>query len=451
MGKYFGTDGVRGVANQELTPELAFRLGRFGAYILTRGQKEQQPKIVVGRDTRLSGSMLESALIAGIASIGVNVIRLGVISTPGVAFLTRHLKADAGVMISASHNAFPDNGIKFFGADGFKLSDKTEAEIEELLDQKEDHLPRPVGDQLGRIEDYPDALHDYINHLKGTIDTDLCGMQIIVDGANGAAYKAAPMLLRELGADVITMNVQPDGVNINVKCGSTHPEQLSKEVLQKEADLGLAFDGDADRLIAVDEKGNVIDGDQIMAICANFLKETGELTNNTVVCTVMSNIGFFKAMEELGIRTEQTKVGDRYVMEKMREGGACLGGEQSGHVIFLKHNTTGDGLLTAVQLLRVMKEKGETLYNLSKIMTQYPQLLVNVKVKCKDNWEQNAAIKEKIKEVEEKLGSEGRVLVRPSGTEPLIRVMAEGPDPEQLQAYVNEIAAVIDQQLNENE
>ncbi|SFJ74069.1 phosphoglucosamine mutase [Thermoflavimicrobium dichotomicum] len=445
MGKYFGTDGVRGTANKELTPELAFRLGRCGAYVLTR--HKERPKVVVGRDTRLSGEMLESALIAGMLSIGVDVIRLGVVSTPGVAFLTRHLGADAGVMISASHNPFPDNGIKFFGADGFKLLDETEAEIEKLLDQPQDQLPRPTGEGLGRVEDEPDAINEYLDHLKGTIDTDLCGMHIVVDGANGAAYKAAPLLLRALGADVTAINVNPDGVNINVECGSTHPERLQKEVLQKGAHLGLAFDGDADRLIAVDEKGNVVDGDQIMCICAEFLKEVGELKGNTVVTTVMSNIGFFKAMESFGIATERTKVGDRYVMEKMREGGYNLGGEQSGHIIFLDHNTTGDGMLTAVQLLRVMKERGQTLYDLSKKMTKYPQLLVNVRVQSKEGWDQNEAVMAKIKEIEEKLGNDGRVLVRPSGTEPLIRVMAEGPDEEQLKEYVEEIAEVVRQQL----
>ncbi|AUS07678.1 phosphoglucosamine mutase [Laceyella sacchari] len=445
MGKYFGTDGVRGVANQQLTPELAFRLGRCGAYVLTKGK--QRPKIVIGRDTRLSGEMLEASLMAGMLSMGCDVVRLGVVSTPGVAFLTRHLEADAGVMISASHNPFEDNGIKFFGADGYKLLDEVEAEIEQLLDAKEDELPRPAGDQIGRITDDRDAVKAYLEHLKSTIDTDLCGMHIVVDCANGAAYELAPHLLRDLGADVTAMSVHPDGTNINVDCGSTHPERLRQEVLNKQAHLGLAFDGDADRLIAVDEKGNLIDGDMIMSICAGYMKEKGELNGNTVVTTVMSNIGFFKAMDELGIKTERTKVGDRYVMEKMREGGYNLGGEQSGHIIFLNHNTTGDGMLTAVQLLRVVKDKAQTLSDLARVMKQYPQVLVNVRVHSKEGWEQNEAIQNSIREVEKQLGNDGRVLVRASGTEPLIRVMAEGPDEQIVKNHVEKIADVVRNQL----
>jgi phosphoglucosamine mutase len=445
MGKYFGTDGVRGIANGELTPELAYRLGRCGAYVLTREKKH--PKIVVGRDTRLSGEMLEAALVAGMLSIGCDVVRLGVVTTPGVAFLTRHLKADAGVMISASHNPFQDNGIKFFGADGFKLLDETEAEIEKLLDMPEDDLPRPTGDGIGRVMDDYEAVGSYLDHLKNTIDTDLCGMHIVVDCANGAAYELAPLLLRDLGADVTAISANPDGININVDCGSTHPELLQEEVLKKQAHLGLAFDGDADRLIAVDEKGNLVDGDQIMCICGDYLKEKGRLKKNTVVTTVMSNIGFFKAMEELDIATEKTKVGDRYVMEKMREGGYNLGGEQSGHIIFLDYNTTGDGMLTAVQLLRVVKEKGQTLSGLAQKMKKYPQLLVNVRVKEKEGWDKNEAIQAKIAEAERALGNNGRVLVRPSGTEPLIRVMAEGPDEEMLKKYVNQIAEEVQKQL----
>ncbi|KPC77044.1 phosphoglucosamine mutase [Thermoactinomyces vulgaris] len=445
MGKYFGTDGVRGVANQQLTPELAFRLGRCGAYVLTKGK--QRPKIVIGRDTRLSGEMLEASLMAGMLSMGCDVVRLGVVSTPGVAFLTRHLEADAGVMISASHNPFEDNGIKFFGADGYKLLDEVEAEIEQLLDAKEDELPRPAGDQIGRVTDDRDAVKAYLEHLKSTIDTDLCGMHIVVDCANGAAYELAPHLLRDLGADVTAMSVHPDGTNINVDCGSTHPERLRQEVLNKQAHLGLAFDGDADRLIAVDEKGNLIDGDMIMSICAGYMKEKGELNGNTVVTTVMSNIGFFKAMDELDIKTERTKVGDRYVMEKMREGGYNLGGEQSGHIIFLDHNTTGDGMLTAVQLLRVVKDKAQTLSDLARVMKQYPQVLVNVRVHSKEGWEQNEAIQQSIREVEKQLGNDGRVLVRASGTEPLIRVMAEGPDEQMVKNHVEKIADVVRNQL----
>lgn len=445
MGKFFGTDGVRGVANQELTPELAFRLGRYGAYVLTKEKK--RPKIVVGRDTRLSGEMLESALIAGMLSIGCDVYKLGIITTPGVAFLTRHLHADAGVMISASHNPFEDNGIKFFGADGYKLSDETEAEVEALLNNEQDHLPRRAGKEIGRIMHDHDAVQAYLDHLKQTIDTDLCGMHIVVDCANGAAYELAPLLLRDLGADVTTINANPDGVNINVNSGSTHPERLQKEVLKKQAHLGLAFDGDADRLIAVDEKGNIIDGDYIMLICGSYMKENNDLRGDTIVTTVMSNIGFFKAAEKLGIDTRKTKVGDRYVMESMREGSFNLGGEQSGHIIFLDYNTTGDGMLTAVQLLRVVKEKGQTLSGLAEQMTKYPQLLVNVRVKEKEGWEQNNVIQSAIRSVEEALGNDGRVLVRPSGTEALIRVMAEGPDEDLLKKYVDQIAGEVRNQL----
>jgi phosphoglucosamine mutase len=445
MGKYFGTDGVRGVANIELTPELTFRIGYYGAYVLTK--EKQRPKVVVGKDTRLSGYMLEAALISGMLSIGCDVIRLGVVSTSGVAFLTRHLQADAGVMISASHNPFPDNGIKFFGADGFKLSDETEAEMEALLEQTEDRLSRPRGEKLGRVLDDHEAVDAYLEHVKSTIDSDLCGLHIVVDGANGAAYELAPRLLRNLGADVTTIGVNPNGVNINLGCGSTNPQRLQAEVLNKRAHLGLAFDGDADRLIAVDERGELIDGDYILCICAAYLQERGLLQANTVVTTVMSNIGFFEAMTSLGIRTQKTKVGDRHVIEKMRAGGYNLGGEQSGHIIFLDHNTTGDGMLTSVQLLHIMKEKAQTLSELSQKMTKYPQLLVNVPVKDQVDWDTNEAICRSIVEVERVLGDQGRVLVRPSGTEPLIRVMVEGPDEEALRQYAGQIADEVRNQL----
>jgi phosphoglucosamine mutase len=451
MGKYFGTDGIRGVANRDLTPELAYRLGRAGAFVLTKkAGAEVRPRVVIGRDTRLSGEMLESAIIAGMLSIGVDVIRLGVVSTPGVAFLTRDLDASAGVMISASHNPFEDNGIKFFGADGFKLLDEMEEDIEALLDEPEDQLPRPIGADIGRVEDRFDAYQSYLSHLKSTIQTDLCGMHIVVDCANGAASKLAPQLLRDLGADVTALYDDPDGTNINVDCGSTHPEQLQQQVVQRQAHLGIAFDGDADRLIAVDEQGNLVDGDHVLCICGSFMKEAGELKGDTVVTTVMSNIGLYKALESMQIAAKQTKVGDRYVMEAMREGGFNLGGEQSGHIIFLDHNTTGDGMLTALQLLRVVKEKGVTLSQLAQMMTKYPQILVNVRVKEKEGWDQNEAITGKIKEVEAALGSNGRVLVRPSGTEPLIRVMAEGPDEAVLKQYVDSIADVIRAEIGED-
>ncbi|MCH5585372.1 phosphoglucosamine mutase [Shimazuella sp. AN120528] len=445
MGKYFGTDGVRGVANLELTPELVFRLGRFGAYVLTK--QNQNAKMVIGRDTRLSGEMLEAALIAGITSVGVDVVRLGVISTPGVAFLTKHLEADAGVMISASHNPFPDNGIKFFNANGQKLADHIEDQIEQLLNENEDTLQRPIADKIGRVVDDSKSYQHYLNHLKSTIDIDLCGIHVVVDGANGAAYQLAPQLLRELGADVTTIHSTPDGKNINVECGSTHPESLQQEVIAKGAHIGLAFDGDADRLIAVDEQGELLDGDKILFICGQYLKEHGQLNQDTIVTTVMSNIGFFKAAENAGLLTEKTKVGDRYVLERMLSGGYNLGGEQSGHIIFLNYNTTGDGLLSAIQLLQVMKETGARLSDLSARVTTYPQLLKNVEVKSKEGWEQNEAIQTAIHEVEGQLKENGRVLVRPSGTEPLIRVMAEGPDQEVVKQYVQKIADVIQREM----
>ena len=445
MGKYFGTDGVRGVANRELTPELVYRLGRCSAYLLTKDK--EQSTVVVGRDPRLSGEMLESALVAGILSIGVDVIRLGVVTTPAIAFLTRHLSADAGVMISASHNPFEDNGIKFFGADGFKLSDEIELAIEEWIDAPEDNLPRPEGKKIGRVIHRPEAVGDYLEHLKSTIDIDLCGINIVIDCANGAASKMAPQRLRELGADVIAMNCEPDGVNINVDCGSTHPEQLQKEVVQRQAHLGLAFDGDADRLIAVDEQGELVNGDRILYVCGVDLQEKGELKEQTIVATIMSNIGFFKAVAAHGIHTEKTQVGDRHVMQAMRASGSNLGGEQSGHIIFLDYNTTGDGLVTALQLLRVIKEKGQTLSGLAKEMVEYPQILINVPVQNKEGLEENQGIQQKIEEIETLLGDEGRVLVRPSGTEQVIRVMAEGADEDQLRQYVEAIAEKVREEL----
>lgn len=445
MGKYFGTDGVRGIANVELTPELAYRLGRVGAYVLTK--KVKRPNIVVGRDTRISGHMLEAALTAGILSIGANVIQLGVVTTPGVAFLTKHIGADAGVMISASHNPVQDNGIKFFGRDGYKLLDETELEIEKLLDQDVDRLPRPSGPDVGSRSVQKELTRAYLAHLKQSIDHRFDGLKVVLDCANGAASQLAPVLFRELGAEVVVFSGEPDGVNINANCGSTHPEALQQLVVQHQADIGLAFDGDADRLIAVDETGTVVDGDKIMCILAIYFKEHNALAKDTLVTTVMSNIGLFKATAAHRIKTVKTKVGDRYVMEAMRRDGYTLGGEQSGHIILLKHSTTGDGLLTAVQLVNVLQAKQQSLSTLAEIMDQYPQLMVNVPVKEKDGWEQNKAIQAAISQVEDTLGSDGRVLVRPSGTEPLIRVMAEGPDEDELQKCVDRVAAVIKEEL----
>lgn len=446
LSRLFGTDGVRGIANQELTPELAFRLGRAGAYVLTTRQKGS--RFVIGKDTRISGDMLETALISGVLSMGVDVLRLGVIPTPGVAFLTRHLRADAGVMISASHNPVEDNGIKFFGGDGYKLLDDIEDEIERLLHAKEDTLPRPIGATVGRVYDEP-AISAYVNFLLSTVQQKFEGLHVVLDCANGAASVVAPQVFEQLGAKVTVVHAHPDGVNINVGCGSTHPHVVQREVLRVGADVGLAFDGDADRLIAVDSTGQVIDGDFIMAICAEALKDQGKLLNNTIVATVMSNLGFVKAMESHGIIVERTAVGDRYVMEKMRQGSAILGGEQSGHIIFLQHTTTGDGILTALQLVDIMVKSGKSLFALQKVMVRYPQLLENVRVQDKMAWRTNSRIQEILKEQELILGSEGRLLVRESGTEPIVRVMAEGPNEQQLQSCVSQIVKVIRDEIGE--
>lgn len=447
MGKYFGTDGVRGIANTELTPELAFRIGRCGGYVLTRNA--EKPKVLIGRDTRVSGSMLEAALAAGLTSIGADVIRLGVVSTPAVAFLTRQMGADAGVMISASHNPVEDNGIKFFGSDGFKLLDEKELEIEQLLDAAEDALPRPVGGDLGGIETDESAGEKYVEFVKSTVENGamFAGKRVVLDCANGAAYQLAPRVFRELGAEVIVIGAEPDGRNINLDCGSTHPEKLQAAVVAHGADIGLAFDGDADRLIAVDETGAEVDGDYILSICGDAMNRAGKLAKGTIVTTVMANIGFFKGIEAAGMQAVQTAVGDRYVMEEMRRGGYNLGGEQSGHVIFLEYSTTGDGIMTAVQLVQTLVQSGRKLSELKSIMRKYPQVLVNVRVADKSKLQGNAEVARVIREVEDQLGDHGRVLVRPSGTESLIRVMAEGPDKDQVEAYVNQIAKVVEEQL----
>lgn len=445
MGKYFGTDGVRGVANQELTPELAYKIGRCGGYVLT-GQAKQ-PKVVIGRDTRISGPMLEAALVAGLLSIGADVIRLGVVSTPAVAYLTRKLGADAGVMISASHNPVQDNGIKFFGGDGFKLLDDKELEIERLLDAESDELPRPVGGDLGALMDDADLKWQYAEFLKTTVASSFAGLKIVLDCAHGAAYELAPRVFRELGAEVITIGAEPNGRNINDNCGSTHPEALRAEVLKQKADIGLSFDGDADRLIAVDETGEEVDGDFVLTICGDALNKQGKLNHGTIVTTVMSNLGFFKAARELGLNTAQTAVGDRYVMEEMRKGGYNLGGEQSGHIIFLDYSTSGDGILSGLQLADTVVRSGKKLSELRKLMRQFPQVLINVRVADKSTWKQNVAIGEAIRVVEEELGDNGRVLVRPSGTESLIRVMAEGPEKDQVERCVRSIADIIEREL----
>lgn len=446
MGKYFGTDGVRGVANLELTPELSYKIGRCGGYVLANGTT--RPLVVIGRDTRISGHMLEAALISGLLSIGADVVQLGVLSTPGVAYLTQKLGAAAGVMISASHNPVEDNGIKFFGGDGFKLSDETELEIERLMDAETDELPRPVGGDLGTLAINHEAKFAYTAFLKTTVESSLSGLIIVLDCANGASYELAPRLFRDLGATVIETATEPDGRNINKDCGSTHPEALAAEVLKHGAHIGFSFDGDADRLIAIDEKGEEVDGDYILTILGDAMNRSGRLNNGTVVTTVMANLGFFKAARDLGLKTAQTAVGDRYVMEEMRKGGFNLGGEQSGHVIFLDHITTGDGMLTALQLAdTLIRSGGLKLSDLKNKMAKFPQVLVNVRVADKSKLKDNAAIEESIRKVEELLGEDGRVLVRPSGTESLIRVMAEGPVKADIEAYVNDIVQVVEQEL----
>ncbi|WP_028274703.1 phosphoglucosamine mutase [Atopococcus tabaci] len=448
MGKYFGTDGVRGIANQELTPELAFKLGRYGGYVLSTHLEEgERPRVLVGRDTRISGRMLEYALVAGLLSIGAEVMRLGVITTPGVSYLTRMQGATAGVMISASHNPVQDNGIKFFGADGYKLSDEQEAEIEELLDKETDELPRPSSEGLGTSEEFKEGVLKYIQFLTQTINGDLSGIQVVLDGAHGAASPLLTRLFADLETDFDLMGVSPDGLNINDGVGSTHPEKLAQMVVEKDADVGLAFDGDGDRLIAVDELGNIVDGDKIMYICGKFMKEEGRLKKDTIVSTVMSNIGFYKALEEHDMTSVKTQVGDRFVVEEMRKNGYNFGGEQSGHLIFLDYHTTGDGLLSAVQLLNVMKQTGKKLSELAEEVTTYPQKLVNIRVTDKHHVMDNEAIKEVIDEVEREMNGNGRILVRPSGTESLLRIMAEAPTEQEVVTYVNRIADVVREEI----
>ena len=444
MGKYFGTDGVRGVANTELTPELAFKLGRCGGYVLMQHAPEQaHPRVLVARDTRISGQLLEQALVAGLLSVGIEVMQLGVISTPAVAYLTRTQNAAAGVMISASHNPALDNGIKFFGSDGFKLSDQQEEEIEALIDAPEDTLPRPSTDGLGTIDEFPEGAIKYLQFLQSTISGDLEGIRVCIDAANGATAPLVNQLFADLETDFYTMGDRPNGININDGVGSTHPEGLQAFVKEKGAMVGLAFDGDGDRLIAVDENGELVDGDKIMFICGQHLKSKGRLEKDTIVSTVMSNIGFHKAIEEHGMVALKAQGGDRYVVEAMREGGYVLGGEQSGHIVFLNLNTTGDGLLSAVQLLAVMKETGKSLSELAAQVTIFPQKLVNIRVRDKHTVMDEPAVKAVIEAVEAEMNGDGRILVRPSGTEPLLRVMAEASTDEKVSRYVDTIADVI--------
>ena len=447
MGKYFGTDGVRGEANVELTPELAFKLGRFGGYVLSQ-HEEETPLVFVGRDTRISGELLEHALIAGLLSVGIRVYKLGVIATPGVSYLVRTEKASAGVMISASHNPALDNGIKFFGGDGFKLDDDRELEIETLLDAAEDTLPRPSAQGLGTVMEYPEGLRKYQEFLVST-GVQLEGMHVVLDTANGAASTSARQIFADLGAQLTVIGENPDGLNINDGVGSTHPELLQEKVKEVGAAIGLDFDGDSDRLIAVDENGEIVDGDKIMYIIGSYLSSKGLLEKNTIVTTVMSNLGFHKALDAKGIQKEITAVGDRYVVEEMRKSGYNLGGEQSGHVIIMDYNTTGDGQLTGVQLTKIMQETGKKLSELAAEVTIYPQKLVNIRVEnsMKDKAMEVPAIREIIEKMETEMAGNGRILVRPSGTEPLLRVMAEAPTDQEVDYYVDTIAAVVQAEI----
>jgi phosphoglucosamine mutase len=448
MARLFGTDGVRGVANSELTAKLAYRLGQAGAYELT-AETKHMPQILVGMDTRVSGHMLEAALVAGICSVGAEAVCLGVMPTPAVAYLTRYYKADAGVVISASHNPYEFNGIKFFDSKGYKLPDAMEDRIEELIRGGLDRLELPTGAGVGRKRNENNALRDYLEFLKGTANGDLKGLKIAIDCANGASYHAAPILFAELGAQVLAINDKPDGININKDCGSTHISGLQKHVAQSGADLGFAFDGDADRVLAVDENGSLVDGDQIMAIIGLALKRNGSLVKDTIVATVMSNMGFDIMAKNNGINLVKTKVGDRYVLEEMLENGYIIGGEQSGHIIFLKHSTTGDGLLTALQLLNVLKSSGKKLSELASIMQVLPQVLKNAKVKNenKHSYMEDKVIAQLCRELENEFRGEGRVLIRPSGTEPLVRVMIEGKDRDYIERKASELAEVIEQRL----
>lgn len=444
MARMFGTDGVRGIAGSELSIELATKLGQAGAYVLTKEQ-EHQATIIVGCDTRISGGMLASALMAGICSVGANAIFVGVMPTPAIAYLTRKHKVDAGVVISASHNPMEFNGIKFFNGEGYKLPDEMEDEIEDLIHNHMKDVMLPIGSGVGKIDYRFDLRDEYVDFMKKCVPVDLSGIKIVVDCAEGASHYTSVKAFEDLGADLVAIHTEPDGTNINANCGSTHVDELKARVVYEKADIGIAFDGDADRMLAVDENGVLIDGDQVMAICSNYMKRKGKLKKNTVVVTIMSNLGFSLMGEKEGIHVEKTKVGDRYVLELMREKGYNIGGEQSGHVIFLDDNTTGDGLLSALHLLEVMVKTKKTLSELAKVMEVLPQALVNAKVPIhkRENFMEYQEIADAIAEVEKKFNGEGRVLIRPSGTEPLVRVMIEGKDQEVIDQEAKRLAELI--------
>lgn len=444
MGSLFGNGDVRGVANTELTPALAFKLGKATGYVLSK--EKDNPVFLIGKDTRISGDMLEDALSAGFMATGASVIKVGVLPTPAIAYLVKAYGADAGVVISASHNSFEYNGIKFYNSEGFKMDDSFEDEVETILLRGIDTDRHISGDRIGKCLDADDEAEDkYASFLKGAIDTGIEGMKIVIDCANGASYEVAEKVFADLGADITVIGNKPDGTNINAKCGSTHPELLQKEVVEKGAFIGFAFDGDADRLIAIDEKGNLIDGDKIMCVCAQMMKKREELPDNRIVSTVMSNIGFHKYLKKEGFDVEITQVGDRYVLDKMLETGAALGGEQSGHIIFLNHATTGDGILSALFFLQALVLSGKSASQASEEIEIYPQVLKNAKVKIenKSKFARDEEIMAEIARIEEELGEDGRILIRPSSTEPLVRVMLEGQDIEDITAKAQKLARLI--------
>jgi phosphoglucosamine mutase len=447
VARLFGTDGVRGLANGQLTAELAVDLSVAAAHVLGEAGvfSGHRPVAVVGRDTRISGQFLEAAVVAGLASAGVDVLLLGVLPTPGVAYLTDALGADLGVMLSASHNPMPDNGIKFLARGGVKLDDAIEIAIEQRLREPWD---RPTGAAVGRVSTYDEAVERYAAHLVSTLPRGLEGIRVVLDCAHGAAHAAGPQALRDAGAEVVAICAEPDGLNINDGCGSTHLDVLQKAVVEHGADVGFALDGDADRCLAVDHEGNVVDGDQILAILALSLRDAGKLHADTVVATVMSNLGFVQAMRREGVGVRQTKVGDRYVLEAMKVSGYSLGGEQSGHVIMSDHATTGDGILTALHVLARMAEKKTSLASLAGVMSRLPQVLVNVPGVDKSRADEDALLAAAVAEAEAELGESGRVLLRPSGTEPLVRVMVEAATADQAQAIADRLAGVVRQQLS---
>ena len=449
MGRLFGTDGVRGVANRDLTYEMAAKIGHAGAYVLAKENKHA-PKILIGMDTRRSGHMLEAALAAGVMSMGGNVVCAGVVPTPAVAYLTRTMGFDAGIVVSASHNSAEFNGIKFFNSEGYKLRDEIEKEIEDIVLDGEPMGERPIGEGVGTLERDETLYQKYIDYVCSTVNVDFKGLKIALDCANGASSVTSPETFRRLGAQVLVLSDKPDGININANCGSTHMENLCAFVKENGCDMGFAFDGDADRVLAVDKNGNMVDGDVIMAICGTYMKKQGKLRNNTIVATIMSNLGLFKMGEAEAIHVAKTKVGDRYVLQEMIEKGFCLGGEQSGHVIFLDFNTTGDGLVTALQVTQIVKETGESLDELSKVITIYPQVLKNARVARSGNSEyiEDEVIMNEINRLNAKYTVRGRVLIRPSGTEPLIRVMIEGKDVAEITADAEALAALLEERLN---